>query len=153
MTTRIRAGTKYNPSFCDDLIDMAAKGYSALGFCGAIGICEKTFYNWLEAHPEFAEAHEIAQAARVYGAETKLLNAADTVSLNRSQALLRAHGGKIWNPKDPKGDDGRLTPIDFSMMSEGALAELKQALVARVAEQHRTAYPPGALFAEGRPPL
>lgn len=127
IVTRIRANTKYSPSFCDDLIDMAEKGFSVLGFCGAIGISEKTFYNWLKAYAEFEDAHQRAASVRVYSAETRFLGAKDTLGLNRSQAMLKAHGGKVWNQRDK---DSALPPsaFDFSKLSDQTLEELRSTL-------------------------
>lgn len=95
---RLRAGAKYHPKLCDTLIDMAANGYSPLGFCGSQCISEKTYYNWLSAHPEFYEAHKIAKAIRVYFAETKLLESETSFTMAKALAILRQYGSKVWNP-------------------------------------------------------
>jgi len=100
VVTRIRAGTKYSPAFCDDLVVFAEKGFSVIGFCGSIGISEKTFYNWLGEYPEFAEAHEVAKAVRVFGSENRLIDACTSLEFNKALALLRAHGAKVWAPHD-----------------------------------------------------
>lgn len=126
IVTRIRANTKYSPSFCDDLIDMASRGYSALGFCGAIGISEKTYYNWLIAYPEFDEAHDIAASVRVYSAETQFLNAKDAIFLKRSQAMLKAYGPKVWNQKEDLPPQN--LNFDHSKLSQQSIDEISLAL-------------------------
>ena len=50
--------SKYDESYPAKLIELSKKGASIAIICAEFDICEKTFYNWLEAHPEFAEAHD-----------------------------------------------------------------------------------------------
>ena len=49
--------TKYRPEFCQQLVEHMAKGLSFESFqCGA-GL--STMYEWVERHPEFAEAKSL----------------------------------------------------------------------------------------------
>jgi len=50
----------YRPEFCQRLIEHMALGHSFLAFGGSVRVTRKTLYNWMEAHAEFKEAHEIA---------------------------------------------------------------------------------------------
>ena len=56
--------TLYRESYCDDLIKQAKKGESVVQFCASKLIARKTFYVWIHAHPEFAEAEAVAQDLR-----------------------------------------------------------------------------------------
>lgn len=59
--------SKYKPEYCQMLIDSADYGTSFQGFAGKIGVERKTLYNWVEQHPEFAEAKKLFEArARFY---------------------------------------------------------------------------------------
>lgn len=54
--------TKYEPRYCDEMIDFMAQGYSIGAFAGHIRITRRTLLNWKKDFPEFADAYEIAQA-------------------------------------------------------------------------------------------
>jgi transposase-like protein len=53
--------TKYDPKYCQVLLDMAREGASFTEFCAAIGICRKTFYNWRDEHEAFLHAYTRAE--------------------------------------------------------------------------------------------
>lgn len=55
--------TKYDPKYCQMLIDHCAKGLSFATFSAAIDVNPDTLYEWCKAHPEFSEAKKKAQQA------------------------------------------------------------------------------------------
>ena len=55
--------TDYRPEYCEQLIEHMAQGFSYQSFAGVIRKGVKTLYRWEEAHPEWLEAKEIAEAA------------------------------------------------------------------------------------------
>ena len=67
MKRKSNAANQYLPSIYDknahplQLIELFEKGKGACDFCAVNNISKPTFYNWLEAHPEFNEAYLIAQ--------------------------------------------------------------------------------------------
>lgn len=67
--------TKYDPAFCERVIEEMGKGYSFTAFCGAIGIAKDTGYNWVKQHNGFSDAVKIGRSMRLKCLETKLLEA------------------------------------------------------------------------------
>lgn len=58
--------TKYNPKFCDQIIEFVGKGYSISAFAGYIGVSLSVIYDWFKVHPEFKEARDIAKSKSLY---------------------------------------------------------------------------------------
>lgn len=52
--------SKYDPSFCELVLDMGAAGKSKAQMAHAIGISRQTLDNWTVAHPEFLDAVKTA---------------------------------------------------------------------------------------------
>lgn len=48
--------TKYDPAYCDQLVEFMAQGYSLAAFAGGIGVCKATLNVWAAEHPEFLDA-------------------------------------------------------------------------------------------------
>jgi hypothetical protein len=75
--------TKYDPSMCEKLLEVAKTGGHVAEMCIAIGIKSRdTFYRWIKEYPEFSKAYE----------ESKLVSQAFY-----EQALLAGALGKIKN--------------------------------------------------------
>ena len=55
--------SKYDPAFCDQIIEHMREGASALSFAAEIGVSRATLNVWAEAHPEFLEALNAGKAA------------------------------------------------------------------------------------------
>ena len=61
--------TKYKPEHCERLIKHMACGYSFESFAGlkAVSVAKQTIYSWLDAHPDFKEACDVAKSrCRLY---------------------------------------------------------------------------------------
>lgn len=54
--------TKYNPDFCDKLIDWMSEGMSFKSFAGEVDVCFDTLYEWEKQHPEFSDSKKRATA-------------------------------------------------------------------------------------------
>jgi transposase len=54
--------TKYKPEYCDEMIQAAREGKSAVAWITGIGISFSCLYNWQETHPDFKRAVEEAKA-------------------------------------------------------------------------------------------
>jgi hypothetical protein len=48
--------TKYDPSFCVDVIDFGAAGDSKTQIAVKLGVVRQTLENWMTEHPEFLDA-------------------------------------------------------------------------------------------------
>ena len=57
---RIGRPSKYDPSFCDLVLELGAQGKSKAQMAAAIGVDRETLDNWKKAHPEFSRAVKAA---------------------------------------------------------------------------------------------
>lgn len=56
--------SKYDPAYCDLVIDDAKEGFSLTAFAGGIQIDRDTVTEWRKVHPEFDSACRAAKAVR-----------------------------------------------------------------------------------------
>jgi hypothetical protein len=64
--------SKYRPEYCAALIEFMATGASLTSFAATIGVNPNTVRAWAAAHPEFAEAKDLAFAKCQQWWETKI---------------------------------------------------------------------------------
>lgn len=50
------APTKYNPMFCEEVIELGRAGKSITQIACALDVAKKTVYNWMDEHEEFLHA-------------------------------------------------------------------------------------------------
>lgn len=48
--------SKYDPSYCDELIEHMKDGASLTSFAASIDVCRDTISEWANVHPEFSAA-------------------------------------------------------------------------------------------------
>jgi len=72
--------TKYDPAYCDQIVEFCSGGYSLTAFAGNLGVSRSTINEWAGAHSEFSEALKIAKAAA-------------TLALEQDAARIRQEGG------------------------------------------------------------
>lgn len=65
--------SKYEPRFCDELIEFMGGGYSLTAFAGSIGVARSTINVWMAEHAEFSEATRVGQAKRTMALEKTLI--------------------------------------------------------------------------------
>lgn len=53
--------TKYDPKYCQEIIDFMSTGKSLTAFAGEIEINKATLYDWEKVHPDFHDAINIAR--------------------------------------------------------------------------------------------
>jgi hypothetical protein len=53
--------TKYDPAYCDQVIEWGKQGYSREMIAGELDVSWNTLINWMEAHPDFLAALETAK--------------------------------------------------------------------------------------------
>lgn len=63
MTEPVGRPSKYDPSYCNQIIEHMRDGASVLSFAAEIGVSRATINVWAEAHPEFLEALNAGKAA------------------------------------------------------------------------------------------
>lgn len=64
--------TLYRPEYCDEVERFCADGMSLTAFAGHIGVSRRTIGYWMESHPDFADACEIAKARACAWYESQL---------------------------------------------------------------------------------
>lgn len=65
--------SKFDPAYCDQVIDFMAEGYSLTAFAGSIRVARSTINEWMGEHSEFSEAVGVGKAARTLSLEKGLL--------------------------------------------------------------------------------
>jgi hypothetical protein len=48
--------SKYDPKYCQTVIDLMSEGASIEELVLELGICKQTIYNWQQEHPDFLDA-------------------------------------------------------------------------------------------------
>lgn len=65
--------TKYDPKYCDMLVEHMSEGLSFESFAGVVGVCFDTVHEWAKVHPEFSDAKRRGRAAGL-NYDERLLN-------------------------------------------------------------------------------
>jgi hypothetical protein len=136
--------TKYDPSFCDLIIDEMGKGYSLDAASVRIGVNASSLYLWQQQHPDFSKAIEEGRRRALQWWEDRALNVADGKPGNQQMISLalrnrsRAANGWVDTQKlEHSGPDG--SPIqthntlDVSGLDNEQLDALMSALEASIA--------------------
>lgn len=54
--------TKYDPAYCEQVVEHMAEGASLTSFAGEISVARSTINEWMEANPEFSEAVRVGKS-------------------------------------------------------------------------------------------
>lgn len=103
--------SKYNPNYCNEVIECLGKGHSVTAFAGEIGVARSTVFKWAEEHPEFSDALKVGQAKATQFWETILASVALTGKGNATAVIfgLKNRAGEDWADKlvnEHTGKDG-----------------------------------------------
>jgi hypothetical protein len=107
--------TKYDPAFCDEVIDFLSEGYSVTAWAGSKRVARSSVYKWANEHPEFSDALNIGQAASALWWETCLRTNATTGDGASSAIIfgLKNRAADDWRDKrdiDHSSTDGSMSP-------------------------------------------
>lgn len=83
--------SKYDPKFCELIIEEMAQGKSMMAFAGEQRVARSTLQKWSEAHPAFKEA--IAQGKEACAAWWEL-RGRETAKTNKGNATMITFGLK-----------------------------------------------------------
>lgn len=53
--------TKYDPKYCDEIVEFMSDGSSLTGFAAHIMVTRETVYEWERKHPDFSDAIKVAR--------------------------------------------------------------------------------------------
>ena len=116
--------SKFDPKYCEMLIEEMGKGFSYEAFAGIINTCIQTLYNWEKEHPEFLEAKKQAfQKSRLFWeqlAVDNIINKTDSESwegggssksrsLNSTVWIFNMKNRFGWRDKQPDEDSVNVT--------------------------------------------
>lgn len=60
--TRDGRPSKYDPAYCDAVIEHMTEGASLTSFAASIRVARSTINEWMSVHPDFSEAVHVAKA-------------------------------------------------------------------------------------------
>jgi hypothetical protein len=109
--------TKYKPEYCQELIDFMGQGYSIEAFAGKIDTHKDTIYQWVKAHPDFADAKRLGFAkCQVFWEEIGLRglwNEDGGPKLNTGNYIFQMKNRFKWTDRvEVSGvDDAEIKPI------------------------------------------
>lgn len=63
--------TKYDPAYCERVIELMAEGRSKTAAAGVLGVCRDTLHEWANKHEEFSDAIKRAEALSAEWWETR----------------------------------------------------------------------------------
>jgi len=109
--------TKYDPAYCDEVVEFMKDGYSVKAFAGHIGVALSTVYKWADEHPEFSDALKAGQASAAFWWEKTLRHNAETGEGSASAAIfgVKNRSQEEWKDRveqDVTSSDGSMSPID-----------------------------------------
>lgn len=109
--------TKYEPRFCDDLIECMGRGFSLTAFAGEISVSRATINNWMAEFPEFLEATRVGQAKRTRKLEGTLLDGETGPKVTGHIFALKNADPEGWRDKQEVEHSGGVT-IQASSLDE-----------------------------------
>ncbi|WP_373083812.1 helix-turn-helix domain-containing protein [Zhongshania sp.] len=107
--------TKYDPKYCDEVVEYMRDGYSVTAFAGHIGVARSTVFKWADEHEEFSDSLKAAQAMAAQWWEDRLRDVAMTGTGNATAAIFGVKNRSSEDYKDKRetdltNSDGKLTP-------------------------------------------
>lgn len=80
--------SKYDPAYCQQLVEVMSQGYSLTAFASQIEVSRSTIGVWAQKHDDFSQAIGKGKAACAFWWETALRNAALTGRGNVTAAIF-----------------------------------------------------------------
>lgn len=66
---RVGRPSKYDPKYCEMLVEHMAEGFSFEAFAGKLRVSRATVFNWRDQNPEFLDAYKVGLLAGRYRLE------------------------------------------------------------------------------------
>jgi hypothetical protein len=89
--------SKYDPAYCDGIVEHCATGASVTSYAASIGVCRDTISEWATVHPDFSAAVKRAKAAAAAWYDGK---ARGIIGGESGNATLCIFGLKNFAPDD-----------------------------------------------------
>ena len=115
--------TKYDPKYCDAVVEYMKDGYSVTAFAGYIGVARSTVFRWADEHEEFSDALKAGQAMAARWWEDALREVATTGKGNASAAIFGVKNRSSEDYKDKQeldhsSSDGSMRPPQAIMTTD-----------------------------------
>lgn len=91
--------TKYDPKFCQQVIDTMNEGLSLSAFAGDISVSRSTINEWMGVHPEFSEAVRVGKMKRTAALERGMLAAGSGPAVTARMFALKNADPEEWRDK------------------------------------------------------
>lgn len=103
--------TVYKASYCEEVIELLAKGHSITAFAGSVGVDRSTVFRWMDEKPEFKDSVKVGQALAVKFWEGIITKIAAEGGGNATAAIfgLKNRAADDWSDKvvnEHTGKDG-----------------------------------------------
>lgn len=125
--------SKYDPSYCEQIVEHMRDGASVLSFAASIGVARSTIQEWEKQHPAFLVAVTRAKAACAAWWEEQARKVAANGGGNGQSTMivfgLKNMGRDEWSDTtritggDPAAGD-KPVQVNVTGLSESALAEI-----------------------------
>lgn len=116
--------SKYDPIYCEQLIEHLSGGASIASFAASIGVARSTVHQWAEDYPEFSDALKVAKARCAAWWEARLRAIAiEGGAPGAATAVifgLKNMASDDWREKqeiDHKSSDGSMTPVRIELVA------------------------------------
>jgi hypothetical protein len=116
--------SKYDPRYCDEVIETMALGLSLTAFAGDIGVHRGTINEWMGEHPEFSEAVRVGKAKRTAALERGMLGAESGPAVTARMFALKNADPEEWREKQHIEHSGSVDVADVLAERRARVAKL-----------------------------
>lgn len=113
-----RTKLSYRKKYCKQLIDHCAKGLSAKGFCGQIGITSEKFEEWARDHAEFRDAIDVARSKSLDYWEQELVYGTAKIKKDVVKFVLAQRYNEVYSDKKKPDVRSEPTHVTFEVVDE-----------------------------------
>ena len=112
--------SKYDPAYCQMIIDHMADGASVTSFAAEIDVDRSTIAEWVRVHPEFSLAFTRAKAKCLAWWEKQARNLASTGTGNATMCVfgLKNMGQDEWRDKQEVEHSGGVTVTRIELVGD-----------------------------------
>lgn len=104
--------SKYDPAFCDQIVEIMGQGYSKMAAAGHLGVCYDTVRNWMDQYPDFFQAVKRGEALRCGSLEREMLGAQNGHTVTARIFALKNAAPDEWRDRrehDLSSSDGSMS--------------------------------------------
>lgn len=91
--------SKYDPAYCEAVIETMSKGLSLTAFAGSIRVARSTINEWIDTYPDFSESVRVGKACRTAELEKTMLSAENGPAVTARMFALKNADPDEWRDK------------------------------------------------------